>query len=260
MTLLRSIVYCCLFVIFSLTSCVPSKRELRPSESVPEAYEIVKGLKDANEKVESIKGLADVKATIRGKDTNVKEIIVVKRPGKIRLETVGIFGSPLLIMATDGSTFSMHMPIENRFSSGKLSSAAAPFPFNILGAGDIADIFLGNTPLIQYGYSHLEYSDKERSYVLTLESSDRLKKQVIHMEAGSLHLLKSMIMDMERNIGVSASYNGYQDVLGIPFPKEIKVDFLPDGDSIRIKYEDIEMNSEIGNDLFVLAPPAYGSD
>lgn len=250
-----------LFTVFAiyLAGCASGRHDLKPSETLPKADEILKGLENVRERVNSLKGLASVKVVAGGNGANVKEVVVVKRPGKMRLETIGIFGSPLLIMATDGPSLAMHMPAENRFFRKELSSEDVPFPFNILAAGEIADIFLGSTPVVRYSSSQIEYSD-EGNYLLILGSSDSLKKQAISMEAGTLLLLRSEITDGERGIDVSVSYSDYQDISGIPFPKEIKIETSPNQGSLLIRYEDIELNSEINDDLFVLAPPENNTE
>ncbi len=242
-----------LFVIY-LAGCASGRHDLKVRESFPKADEILKGLESARERVCSLKGLANVKVVAGGNGASVKEVMVVKRPGKMRLETIGLFGSPILIMATDGWMLTMHMPAENRFSRKELSSESVPFPFNLLAAGEIADIFLGSTPVVQYSSNNIEYPDNG-NYLLTLGSSDGLKKQVISLEAGTFRLLRSEIKDGERGIAVSINYSDYQDVSGISFPKEIKVESSLNPASLLIRYEDIELNPEIGDELFELAPP-----
>lgn len=245
------------FAIY-LAGCASGQHGLKAREPLPKTDEILKGLEIAHERVNSLKGLANVNAVASDNGANVKEVMVVKRPGKLRFETIGLFGSPILVMATDGLMLTMHMPAENRFSRRELSSAAIPFPFNLLGAGEVADIFLGSTPVVQYSSSRIEYSDNG-NYLLTLGSSDGLKKQVISLEAGTLRLMRSEIKDGERGIDVSINYSDYQDVSGISFPKEIKVKSSPNPNSLIIRYEDIELNPEIDDDLFVLVPPATGN-
>ena len=254
-------VACCLLplAILSFASCAPGKKELRPSETLPKAVDIIKGLESGRERVNSLKGLANVQVVVGGNNANVKEVMVVKRPGKLRLETIGLFGSPLLIVVTDGSILTMHMPAENRFSRKELSSEAVPFPFNLLVAEEIADIFLGSTPIVRHSSSNIEYSD-DGNYLFTLGSSDGLKKQVISLEAGTLRLLRSEIKDGERGIAVSISYSDYQDVSGAPFPKEIKVESSPNQDNLLIRYEDIELNKDINEDLFVIAPTVNNNE
>ena len=62
-------------------------------------------------------------------------------------------------------------------------------------------------------------------------------------------------MDGERGVAASITFNNYQDVGNVPFPKEIKVQFLDKPDTLYISYEDIELNTEVADELFVLTPP-----
>jgi outer membrane lipoprotein-sorting protein len=246
---------------FSLLNGCAAVQPARPPEVVPApapvtGNEIIKGITDYREKVYSLKGTAKVRVVRGGKDTSAQEVIVVKRPGKIRAETLGVFGNPVFILATDGSTVNMLTPAENRLITEEISFRRGPFPFDILGPEELVDILLGNTPMIKYGDSFLEYSDAEKTHVLTLRSLDGFRRQTIRLDAETMRIKNSEIADAEKGRMVSIDLDNYQDVSGITFPKEIAIDFFLSNDRIGISYEDIELNAEAEDELFVLSPPA----
>lgn len=248
-----------LFTVFAvyLAGCAV-RHEVRPSKALSvTADEIIRSMEEGREKVHSLRGLASVKAVYNGKNTNVKEVVVVKRPSKIRAETVGLFGNPVFVLAIDGSFLSIYKPAENMFYKGNVSShdVSLPFPLNLLGTEELASILLGGTPLIKYEKSDVQFSESERAYVLDLSSRDGFKRQIIYLDAGTMRLRKSEIMDGEKGIAMSVTFNNYQDVGNVSFPKEIKVQFLNKPDTLYISYEDIELNTEAADELFVLTPP-----
>ncbi|MDO8445806.1 MAG: DUF4292 domain-containing protein [Deltaproteobacteria bacterium] len=248
-----------LFTVFAvyLAGCAV-RHEVRPSKALPiTADEIISILEEGREKVHSLRGMASVKAVYNGKKTNVKEIVVAKRPSKIRAETVGLFGSPVLILAIDGSLLSIYKPAESVFYKGNVSShdVSLPFPLNLVGTEELTNILLGGTSLIKYGNSDVEFSESENAYILNLRSPDGFKRQMISVDAKTLRLMKSEIMDGERGVAASVTFSNYQDVGNVPFPKEIKVQFLNKPDTLYISYEDIELNVEAADEFFVLTPP-----
>ncbi len=250
-------IHCSLFTILFLAGC-GVRHEVRPSKVLPvTADEIIRSLEEGREKVHSLRGMASVKAVYNGKDAHAKEVVVAKRPSKIRAETVGLFGNPVFVLAIDGSLLSVYKPAESVFYKGKISShdISLPFPLNLLGTEELASILLGGTPFIKYGNSDVEFSESEGAYILNLRSLDGFKRQIISVDAKTLRLMKSEIMDGERGVAASVTFDNYQDVGNVSFPKEIKVQFLNKPDALYISYEDIELNTEVADELFVLTPP-----
>lgn len=245
-----------------IAACAPGVREIKPSSKpLPDVGETIRHLDEIREKVFSLKGMASVKATFNDKDVNVKEVMVVKRPSKIRTEAVGVFGNPIFIFVLDGPAVSINRPAENFFYSGDIHSGGInlPFPVNEFGSEELADILLGSVSPINYSSSDVELSDDKKSYLLVLVSSDGLKKQVITVDAGDLLLKKSEMIDNKRGIAMSAEFGNYQEIGSLSFPKDITITFLNRPDSMQIKYEDIELNTDLPDGLFTLTP-SYNND
>lgn len=249
-------IHCTLFTALFLAGCA-ARQEIKPSKPLPPADEIIRHLEDSRGKVSSLKGMASIMVAYNGKESNVKEVLVVKRPSKIRAETVGLFGSPVFTLVMDGSALSIHKPAENFFYKGSISSheIKLPFPLDELRSEDLANILLGVPSLIKYGNSKVELSDTENSCILTLTSPDGFKRQVITTDTINHMLKKSEITDGEKGVVLSATFDNYQDIGTLSFPKEIKIQFVNRPDAIQINYEDIELNTDLPDELFVLTPP-----
>jgi outer membrane lipoprotein-sorting protein len=234
-----------------------ARQEVKPSKTLPAAVEIIRHIEEGRGKVYSLKGMASIKGTYNGKDSNFKEVLVVKRPSKIRAETVGLFGNPVFTLALDGPVLSTYKPAENIFYKGSISSheILLPFPLDEVGSEELANILLGGISLIEYANSDIEFSEAENSYIVTLRSPDGFKKQVITTDTRDLRLKKSEIIDGERGMTLSATFDIYQDIGSLSFPKEITIQFVSRPDTIQINYEDIELNTDLPDELFVLTPP-----
>ncbi|MBI4746714.1 MAG: DUF4292 domain-containing protein [Deltaproteobacteria bacterium] len=250
-------IHCSLFTVLFLSACAPGRQEIKPSKPLPPAGEIISHIEERRGKVYSLKGMASIKGTYNGKDSNFKEVLVVKRPSKIRAETVGLFGNPVFTLALDGPALSVYKPAENIFYKGSISSheIKLPFPLDEIEGEELANILLGCISLIQYGNSDIELSEAENSYILTLRSTDGFKKQVITTDTRNLRLRKSETIDDERGTTLSATFDNYQDIGSLSFPKEINIQFANRPDTIQIKYEDIELNTDLPDELFILTPP-----
>lgn len=246
-----------LFTVSAIYLAGCAGQEIKPSKALPAAGEIIRHIEERHGKIYSLKGMASIKGTYNSKDSNFKEVLVVKRPSKIRAETVGLFGNPVFTFALDGPALSIYKPAENIFYKGNISSheIKLPFPLDEVGGEELANILLGGISLIKYGNSDIEVSEAENSYILTLRSPDGFKKQVITTDTRNLRLKKSEIIDSERGMVLSATFDNYQDIGSLSFPKEIKIQFANKPDILKINYEDIELNTDVPDELFVLTPP-----
>ena len=59
----------------------------------------------------------------------------------------------------------------------------------------------------------------------------------------------------ETGMVLSATFGNYQDIGSLSFPKEIKIQFANRPDTLQINYEDIELNTDLPDELFILTPP-----
>lgn len=205
-------------------------------------------------KARSLKGMAKVKIVSGKKESNAREVIAVKRPAYFRLETLGFIGAPSMIITTAGAGYSVQVPTENKVLRWDRVSTGnpVPVPFLLLETKEIVDIFLGGTPIIDHDTVDIEESGAEKSYTLTILSRDGLKKQVLVIDDETFQIRTSDIYDGLRDMVISLSYGDYQNVEGMWFPLRIEAGLLPGLESVQIRFEDVELNPMLDDDLFVL--------
>lgn len=253
----RKLVAIVLLAVVTLTGCVTAGSSFKPSKTIhATAGKVIKVIEDGQKAAYSLKGMARVRLATGKIDTTVNEIVAVKRPFSVRLETLGFFGNPVVVFASDGNVF--NIAAEKRFISGKLSSSrmvSLPFPFNILRMDEIATIFLGSTPIIKFESSEIIYSDAKDLYTIVLHSKDGVIRQTIVVDAKTLRPLKSEIADDGLGSILSMTFARYEDVDGTLIPKEIDVQISPNPSNLHINYEEIELNSRLQDDLFIITSP-----
>lgn len=265
----------CLFIsaLIFFAGCASVSQSVRPREaerpstppapSVPvSGDDLIKGIEEWRDNIRSLKGIARINIVSGEKETNAREVIAIRRPKSIRLETIGLFGAPAMILATDGVKCSIHITSEDKVLTWDIASPEVPIPlpFKLLETEEIADIFLGGTPVIKYGSVDLSYSDRIGVYTLTLHSRDGFQEQVLLIDAATLRLMRSEIADGHRGMIISLSFDNYQDIGGIWFPKRIEARFLPKNDTATISFEVTEINPKMEDELFVLSPPSKNKE
>lgn len=243
-------------LLFLFVGCGTAVQTLKPSKNIEAtAGDILKRVEGSRQTVNSLKGMAKVRLTNSKIDASVNEVVVIKRPSSIRLETLGFFGSPVMVFATEGESFSISS--EKKFVTGRLSSkriASLPFPFNLLTTDEITSIFLGSPPIIDSGSSELAYVEETNSYLMTLNSREGIRRQKVWIDAGTLQVVKTEIEDDGLGSTLTINFRKYQDIKGSYFPKEIEVSISPNPSTLRIGYEDIDLNVPVDNDIFLLTP------
>ena len=244
-----------------LAGCGTGRQAVKPSNVVPaDASGILRSIEEGKRSIDSLKGMARIGLSNGKMDKNADEVVVVKRPSGIRLETLSFFGNPLMVFASNGEEF--NIAAGERFIKGKLSSkrmVSLPFPFNLLRIDEITTIFLGSTPIMEHERSELAYSGSNNRYILTLHSKDGFKKQVIDLDAETLRLISTEIADEGVGSILTITFGSYQEISNRWFPKDIDVHISPNPSNLHIVYGDIELNQNVDESLFLLVP-AEGAD
>ena len=173
----------------TLAGCVPAT--LAPSRSslpVEQEARLWERLRDNGRQYQSLRGLAKVQVSWQGKNANVTQVLVVEKPDRFRAETLNPFGfgSPLLLMATDGRQLAVMVPGEGRMFRGEATSRNLQrFTQVPLYLEDLVQFILYQVPVIAH--------DERRAYLvadgrmqLELRDGDRRRQELYFNPAEQL--------------------------------------------------------------------------
>ena len=131
-----------------------------------------------NDTPASLKGIARIKVEAPDEKFSLKELVIIKRPGCLRLETLSPLGHPAFFAVTDGKELFLFYPSENKFYHGMASpeNISVFIPLN-LRLEEIVSILLGKVSLIDYDTDQVECQVEGGFYLLRLSRDDgRFKK------------------------------------------------------------------------------------
>jgi outer membrane lipoprotein-sorting protein len=208
-----------------------------------------------NDTPAGLKGIARFKVESPDEKFSVKELVIAKQPGCLRLETLNPLGQLGFFAVTDGKELFLFSPSENKFYHGMASpeNMSVFIPLN-LRLEEIVSILLGNIPLIDYDTDQAECQAEGDFYVLRLFTKDGRLKQVLKISLSSQKVVESETYEEEALI-LAVKYGHYESMEGELVPKDISISMPHDKTKVNVRYKKIEFFSEINSAEFRLIPP-----
>lgn len=241
----RFIRICLLFVLFGLVACSPVIVQA-PVEKMTRD-EMLAQLEYSIGRFHSIRGLAKSSYTLNGRKKSVTQVVLVRYPDNIRLEALGLFGSPALLAATDGNKTTVLLPGEGRALVGP---AGTGFLQRILGlpmmTEGIVDIILMRPSIIQWVNAEAVSTD------------DRSSRLALSIGAAS----QEIDFDQDRNITrvrylfdstvqSELTYGRYEN----GFPGEIVFEIPARKIIAGLDFSEVELNVKHKEGIFQITPP-----
>lgn len=233
---------CCLFFTgcASLTPLVPpfakGGAKISDEQNVCPDPAIIASLQKKSEILQTLKGSAQIKATFKdGREITGRAAVIVKRPDRFRLEIAGPFNQTAFIITYNGKNLSLFSFQENKlYTDYPLPVEASRLPQYLLG---------------------LPSSKNSGQEAGGINSGD--EQVLINRECNIKEIALSGVKDDVRLIdphtkdfgaGVKVSMDSYEEIDGFNFPFTISINNK--GADIFIRYDHIELNRHISDDLF----------
>lgn len=228
------------------SSCAPAGRP-PIAAAQPEIADLVRRIDQIGQQFVSVRGLARV-ALARGSDQKtVSQVVIARAPDQLRLETLGLFGSPALLAATDGATLVVLLPGEGKAYAG---SPDAGFLEKIsslpMTAEDVVSLLLLRPVLLAPQSIQLQRLDSG-SHRLLLEAGEL--EQELDFDP-DLRLNRFSVRLSGRLIS-SIRYERYRD----GYPHLIELLLEPSATRVALEFKDVEVNARIDPGLFTIEPP-----
>ena len=238
-------------LLFWCASCATLPREPSP---VPLAEELLARLQARSQALQGLKGLAHVRVSAPGKYFTAQEVILVRRPGFLRLETLSPLGAPLFYFVTTGQDLFMYHPGENRYYKGpaRARHLSAILPGGLVPEEVIA-ILLGEFPLLPYEDSSSRYDAREERWFLDLKGPSGEERQTLGIDPQNGRILSAEypLQGIIRRL----SFSDYREAANFSFPHKIHFESPAARTRFTIEYEEIVLNPEWAEQEFHLPIP-----
>ena len=210
----------------------------------------------------SLRGRA--KLAVDGASTGVrvrgKQVLVLERPGRLRVEILGLFNQTLAVLVTDGERFELFRVDDRSFETGPVHPDLLWQEAHIaLTPDEAVGLLLGApradpslVPVVALGSSdgsiRIDLADVEGS----------VRRRMSFDAEGRLRWIEAV---GDGEVEWRASFDRYQRVGDTPFAHSITLDVAAGRTHAEISLRDVELNPELSADIFRLQLPSLdGSD
>jgi outer membrane lipoprotein-sorting protein len=230
----------------------PLHKDIRPSE-------IVRRQAERDARVRTLRAYAKVHLEGPRRKSSFSEAIVVARPDRLRLDTVGPFGRVFSILAADASALRFVSPGDRRIYQGPPTAENLgrflPFALNL---EDVVSVLLGGLP-VPASTPTVHYDEKEAALVVRLENRSG-SVSLATLDARTLDLRRLQLIDPPPRLAAVLDYEGWRPEGGVSFPSRISIR-VPSRDlSVTVRFEKLEPNAPLDEGLFApRVPPGFAT-
>lgn len=238
----------------------PGLEPVEPGDPRPQRF--VDALRERVQARRAVRGRAKVSLSGRTGEGFTKQVLVVERPARLRVEVIGLMGQRVAVLATDGERYQLFRTETGRIEAGEVTpdilARVAGMPLSprqavnvLLGApapppGELGP---GRAAAREDGGVRVELDAAEGAGLvrtLTFDAQGRLRRWLLRDgEAGG---------DAESGIVLEVRYDDYRELGGEPFAHRVAVAFPPSGAHAELSFQDAELNPTLPEGIFRLAP------
>lgn len=203
----------------------------------------------------SFRALADMDYTAPRERLHVREVVVIERPDRLRIEMMSAFGVALQI-TSDGEQLRAYHRGERTFYSGAATARnLARFTRLELALRDITDLLVGLPPgRKRRGPAQIAFEEETDLWRVTTPLAGR-GTQIVWFDHDRLLPVRTEEVDEEGNRNYLTSYGDYREVEGFIVPHEVMLEIPAQQASVVLRYADVALNEALAKTLFSFDPP-----
>lgn len=214
------------------------------------AAELLQRVVASGGEIDTLRSLAKVRLTTGDRNLGVSQVLLASYPDRLRSETLSPFGSPLLILASDGRRLEVLIPGEARFLEGPASADnLRRFTRLPLRLPDLVGLLLYRPPRLPWEAERV--STEGGSYRLFLDGPGK-RRQVFSFDP-TLQLTGAAYYDGDTLL-LEVSYGEFGEASPrFPHNAELRLPAYDVAAAITLK--DVTLNADIPAERFQLQPP-----
>ena len=199
---------------------------------------------------QSVQGVAKVRVQTPQRTLNGTQVIVAGAPDQLRAETLSPFGTPLLVLAANGTQLAVLLPGDNLFYHGQATPEnLGRFTRLPLRLADLVGILLSRPPLLTYQQLDA-FALAEGGWRIELAAGQR--RQLLHFDAAlrlvEVHYLTAGVLQLQ------LVYGDYAES-GDNLPHRIELKLPLQQTQASLLFNELEADRQLLPALFTLEPP-----
>jgi hypothetical protein len=247
-------------LLFWATACAtPTPFHPLPAED-PRPQQLIDRWVESASQRHGLRGLArlavdrdDGSVRLRG-----KQLVILERPSRLRVEILGFLNQSLAVIATDGAGFEVYRAEDQSYETGDVDDRLLWNEAGIdLSPEEAVAVLLG-VPISEPIHALAgAVRDGEGRIRVDLATPDgRVVERATFDVDGNLYALEAL--DRSGDVAWVAHFGGYRVVEGVSFAHSIDLDVRSGMTRAEILFRKIELNPELSPEMFHLIPAAGG--
>lgn len=199
----------------------------------------------------SLKGIGKYKFSQRDKSFSATQVVFAQQAKQLRVETLGLFNSPAMMLSTDGALWTVLLPGEGKAYQGEVSSGILQKFMQLpLRVEDVVAMLLQHPLLPAWDEDEVRY-DPDGSTALVLKNAYGMRQEVwFDLKMNIIRFDYYLAGGLQMRL----SYDDFTEVSR--FPKQLRLELPLDELEMDFHFSDVEVNVIHPEGRFVLNPPA----
>ncbi len=255
-----SILVAALATAMACRTIPPAAVPLAPGDPRPAA--LLSAWERSAEERRSLRGRAklSVDGASGGVHVRGKQVLVLERPARLRVEILGLLNQTLAVLVTDGERFELFRVEDRSFETGEVNPDLLWQEARIaLTPGEAVELLLGApradpslVPLAALG------SDDGSIRIHLADADGSVRRRMSFDAEGRLRWIEAV---GDGEVEWRASFDRYELIGDTPFAHAISLDVAARRTHAEISLRDVELNPDLSPDIFRLRlPPLGGSE
>jgi hypothetical protein len=242
--------------------CASQKGYLPPSDlTLPDASRLYETISRRCQGITSLEGSAHVRLIRSGKKARVEEVVAIRRPSSLRMETMDFWGHTVFLVILHNGKCLTYAPGERRYQVGE---EALDELRNLIGFAcepdEMVRLLLGDPLYTETGpASEVAISSDEGYYRLDIGSGNGTgARYSLWVGQGDLPVRSLMVSPPRGGTwvrGFQVEYGRYTKTDGIDFPLSLVISDPSSGSRLEVEYASVSLNTIMGDDVFDMNVP-----
>lgn len=242
--------------------CAPRTGCPYPSDvTLPDASGLYEKIARRCQDITSLEGSAQVKLIRSGKKARVEQLVVVRRPSSLRIETMDFWGHTVFLVVLHNGKCLTYAPAERRYEVG---AQALDEIRNFIGFAcepdEMVSLLLGDPVYTEKKpASAVDVSRDEGYYRLDIQSGNGTgARYLVWVGNGGLPVRSLMVSPPDGGKwmpGFQVEYGSYTKTNGIDFPLSLVISDPSSGSRVEVEYDSVVLNAVMGDDVFDTSVP-----
>ena len=228
----------CFFLSYGCAE-IAGRHALLPVLNNPAGY--LKEVLQKSQSINDVSGYAKLKISAPGHTSSSRNIFFVKRPDRIRIETLGFLSRPALFFTANGMTINLYAVENNALYTGETTAENFARIIGMrLELQEIVLSFLGQPPLAACVHQSLSCAQDNDQYLFTIACEGR--KQMIWIDPADMRICRYRLFE-EGNPVYEYAFSQFQKSEGRLFPLKIEIYHYTYKTAITLDFESLSFDT-----------------